>query len=155
MNACISEVKRHEVRRTGKPSSARRHVEYEEFIQILVLVQTHVRLPDTSRALLASVLKAQWHMIARLDDMMKLGCTDLFAHRHFVEECVMLKLKWSKNIREERESAEQFVLGSADENLCCLIGLAVSAEILGSEMANGTVAGDGHFFLVVVGITNV
>ena len=86
MNACISEVLRHEVRKTGKPSSARRQVEYEEFIQILVLVQTNLKLPDVSRALLASVLKAQWHMIARLDDMMKLGCTDLYVHRQFVEE---------------------------------------------------------------------
>ena len=34
----------------------------------LALVQTHLRLPYMSRALLASVLKAQWHLIARLDD---------------------------------------------------------------------------------------
>ena len=71
----------------------------------MVLVQINVKLSGVSRALLASVLKAQWHMIARRDDMMKLGCTDLYGHRQFVEECVMLKLKWSKNIREERESA--------------------------------------------------
>ena len=86
MNACISEVLRHEVRKTRKSSSCRRPVEYEEFLQILVLAQINVKLSGVSRALLASVLKAQWHMIARLDDMMKLGCTDLYVHRQFVEE---------------------------------------------------------------------
>ena len=59
---------RHEVRKTGKSSSTRRPVEYEEFLQRLALVQANLKLPDVSRALLASVLKAQWHLIARLDD---------------------------------------------------------------------------------------
>lgn len=36
---------RHEVRKTGKSSSTRRPVEYEEFLQRLVLVQANLKLP--------------------------------------------------------------------------------------------------------------
>ncbi|ETN12610.1 hypothetical protein PPTG_08711 [Phytophthora nicotianae INRA-310] len=70
INQLIKTVKRFEVRREGVLSSARRPIEYDEFRDLLTFVQNDGK--QTQHYKINSVFTLQWHLIARVDDMMKL-----------------------------------------------------------------------------------
>jgi hypothetical protein len=82
----------------------------------------------------------QWHLIARVDDMMKLRVKDITANLEHPES-ICVQMRWSKNITEERESPRQIVLGSLDERMCVLLNLAVFIELL-----NDPCGGDEFLF---------
>ncbi|KAH9150675.1 hypothetical protein AeRB84_006523 [Aphanomyces euteiches] len=96
---------------------------------------------------LSSILTMQWHLIGRVDDMMKLQfCNFSFNPAHpFTLICQM---RWSKNISEERESPRQILLGSMDERLCVLLNLAVYVELIDSDdperVEHGFLCGNGY-----------
>ncbi|RLN49610.1 hypothetical protein BBJ28_00002631, partial [Nothophytophthora sp. Chile5] len=71
VNKLIKRVKRFEVRREGVSSNARRSIEFDEFINLLSLVRSEEERGGT-RHLVGSALTLQWHIMARIDDMMKL-----------------------------------------------------------------------------------
>jgi len=134
VNEVINKVMRCEVRRQGAPSHVVREIEYEEFIQLIDLIRREATISEAERYRIASAIALQWHLIARIDDMMKLQGRDIFPHQHFTQECIMVQMKWSKNITEERDSAKQFIIGSMEEELCPLVSLAVFAEAAGSAL---------------------
>ena len=69
----IQKVKVHEVRGTGVQSNARRAVEWEEFVNVLVAVQEIYSESKAHSMLMAlSVLTLQWQLIGRIDDIMQL-----------------------------------------------------------------------------------
>jgi hypothetical protein len=79
---------------------------------------------------LASVLTLQWHLIGRIDDMIKLK-VDRVGANHNHPGTGSSKIEWPKNITEEREAAEQILLASHDANLCCILSMGVYSEVLG------------------------
>ena len=48
--------------------------------------------------------------------------------RSDVPQGIMLQLRWSKNIREERHAPTQVIFGSMDPQMCALLHLAVHCE---------------------------
>ena len=127
----IAAVAKFEVRRQGVASQARREIELEEFKQILELLGKDSTLfPEFEKYRVACVLTMQWHMMARIDDMMKLQFQNISTNPHY-PFTLIVQMRWSKNITEEREAPHQIVLGSMDEFLCPLLCLAVYAEMLG------------------------
>ena len=75
VNKVIVEVKKHEVRGTGVPTSARRAVEWQEYIDVLTATrEVFSNRPDAMIRLLA-ILTLQWHFIGRIDDCMQLATT--------------------------------------------------------------------------------
>ena len=129
VNEMIRKVKKFEVRREGVRSSARRPLEFDEFLTLLsVLRNDKKNLWRKYRA--SSALTLQWSLITRVDDIMKMKYQDFFHNiQHpFALSC---RMRWSKNITEERDSPEKIILGSMDVRLCPLLNLAVYLEVYG------------------------
>ena len=66
-------------------------------------------------------------MISRVDDMCHLSFENITNNPSF-PFALCLKLRWSKNIAEERESPQQIILGSMDPRVCVLLNLAGFVE---------------------------
>ncbi|ETO84830.1 hypothetical protein F444_01297 [Phytophthora nicotianae P1976] len=115
VNAVIKKVKRCEVRREGVQPAARRPIEYEEFINLLDQVHSS-NDKGAIKYLVSAVLTLQWHLIARIDDMMtmKFDSFSCSIHHPGTLHC---QLRWSKNISEERDAPEQIVLGSMNHRV--------------------------------------
>ena len=82
-------------------------------------------------------------MIGRVDDMLQLKTSDFYANTNF-DFSLSSKLKWSKNIIEERESPEQIILASSDSLVCPFLNLAIYLETAfpSSQGRSGKLYGD-------------
>jgi hypothetical protein len=91
-------VKKEELWKTGKKSSARRPLGHREFKQSLAILE---RDPDPIKRFLAPcVSKVQYNLIARLDDAMELEFEDIKPTLHF-PFLLLVHMCWSKNVNEE------------------------------------------------------
>jgi hypothetical protein len=125
VNAVIREVKLAEVRRLGRPSSAKRDLTRSEYRMILRMLETGMPLDHLGKY--QSMLKLQFHIIGRADDISNLETDDIRAHGRF-PFCGQLKVSWSKNVMDERSCPDQILIGSFDSDFCVLIGLAIWLE---------------------------
>ncbi len=132
VNNVIKRVMKHEVRKQGVKSQARRPIEFAEFVKILTIIRTNQHYKTLDRYRLASILTMQWQLIARVDDMMKLQHAN-FSFNPVHVFSLICKMSWSKNITEERESPRQILLASLDERLCVLLNFAVYLEAEGLD----------------------
>ena len=154
VNALISAIKVHEVRRQGVPSQARRPFSYDEFLKLLAVADA-ITNNEAKSCRFRAMCTLQWQLIGRVDDMQKVqvsifvlrACFCMFSLTMFGFACltllfqvsnigfdedapqgIVVQLSWSKNIREERSPPSQIVFGSGDEHLCTLIHLATHLE---------------------------
>ena len=126
VNKLIYLVKRLEVRHEGSESNARRPIEYQEFLELLTLNGNETGGKSVT-LMVGSVLTLQWHLIARIDDMMKLKFENIsinVQHPH----TLLCQMRWSKNISDERDAPEQIIVGSMDPRVCPLLNLAIYLE---------------------------
>ncbi|KAG2759892.1 hypothetical protein Pcac1_g28134 [Phytophthora cactorum] len=90
--------------------------------------------------MVGSVLSLQWHIMARIDDMMKLQFGNFSPNMEYAST-LLFQMRWSKNIQEERDAPEQIVVGSMDPKMCALLNLAVyiesSTNVTSSEVLCG------------------
>ncbi|ETN00948.1 hypothetical protein PPTG_17274 [Phytophthora nicotianae INRA-310] len=142
VNAVIKKVKRCEVRGEGVQSAARRPIEYEEFINLLDQVHSS-NDKGAIKYLVSAVLTLQWHLIARIDDMMKMKFDSFSCSIHH-PGTLNCQLRWSKNISEERDAPEQIVLGSMNPRVCVLLNLAVHVETTDSIAVSPYVFGNAQ-----------
>ena len=126
VNDLIKRVKKHEVRKEGKASSARRAMELSEFQELVKrcrkMPQNHV-----GRYTGAAYFLFQFHMIAIIDDVEHFRCEDITANIEY-SHTLKSKMRWSKNVLEERESPDQIIMGSMDPRFCVLLGLTLHLE---------------------------
>ena len=137
--AVIKKVVKFEVRNQGRECQTRREITYDEYLQILNILR-HSTIPvlcsnKMERYRMSSILTLQWHIIARIDDMMKIQFRNITASTVY-KNILMIQIRWSKNITEERDAPTQFILGSMDEHLCPLLNLAVYLECMGNRDGN-------------------
>lgn len=126
VNKLIKRVKRFEVRGEGAEPRARRAVEFEEFQNLLLLARGQWGR-DKSAYIVSSVLALQWHICARIDDMMKLQFSNFSPNTQY-PSTLLMQMRWSKNIHDERDAPEQIVVGSMDPKMCALLNLAIYIE---------------------------
>ena len=69
----------------------------------------------------------QFHMIARLDDVYRFRRADLTPNIEF-PFALKSKMRWSKNVLEERDSPDQIILGAMDPSFCPILALALHLE---------------------------
>ena len=122
----IKSIKRLEVRRQGKPSAARRPMEMEEMRQLVDLAMASDR--NQTKYYFLSYLKYQFHLMARNDCTAHLDVDGIMGnpqHRY----TLLTKLRWSKNINEEREAPEQIMIGADNWKFCVILGLAIHFEL--------------------------
>ena len=69
----------------------------------------------------------QYSLIGRNDDICHFEATDPKGHPIY-NFALMTKVRWSKNIAEERGCPDQILLGSMDHSMCLLISLSIYPE---------------------------
>ena len=125
VNDLIKAVKRKETRKQGRKSKADRAVEPSEFEQVISLLEGTQDYDKRYR--FPAMIKTQFHFIARGDDISHMK-------KENVEACaehpwtLTAKLRWSKNVTEERDCPKQIILGAADPQYCVLLALAIFEE---------------------------
>jgi hypothetical protein len=127
VNSLIKRVLKEQVRKTGKASSARRAIVHGEFQNSLTILERPEN-DNIRRFLVPCIIKMQYNMVARLDDVCELEMEDLKPNEQFTFS-LMVKMCWSKNIHEERDAPEQILLGAMDRRYCILLALAVYLEV--------------------------
>lgn len=147
VNEMISRVKKSEVRKQGAESQARRELTFEEFLEVLDIVRHDDTMGELLKYKLGSLLTWQWSMVGRIDDMMRLQFSNFSANNQY-PFCGMNRMTWSKNIMEERDTANQIVFGSGDERMCALLNLAVYLEVYSKHNGiNDDIAPFGNNFV--------
>ena len=81
------------------------------------------------------ILKFQVHLIARVDDAAHVLMSELWAHGLF-DYALRVHLRWTKNCLEERDTPEQIILGSSDQDFCVLTLFSIHLQYL-LEFLNG------------------
>ena len=127
VNDVIKEVKRAKVRKQGVPSRAKRDLKRQEFRKTLRMLEA--RRGDFDWKLkFPSMLKLQFHIIGRADDICNVETMDLRSHNRFRDFALLTAVSWSKNVMEERECPDQILLGANDVDFCVLLALACYLE---------------------------
>jgi len=106
VNDLIKKIERHEVRGTGIATAARRPIEWEEYIMLLIAARHVFSNREKAMYMILAVMSLQWHFIGRIDDILSLVTTTIQVNlRH--PFCLQLKMRKSKNIRSERDMPTQ------------------------------------------------
>ena len=142
VNNVIKAIKKLEVRKQGKKSNAKRDLKRPEFRKSLRLLESTVSKQQCLRT--SGMLKVQFHIIGRADDISNLETCDLRQHDKFKAFCLQTKVSWSKNVLEERTCPDQILLGSMDSDFCVLLGLGCYLE---SRFSSFQQAPNGRRFL--------
>jgi len=137
LNDFIKVVKKKEVRKEGKASQAKRPMHISEYTQLI----DKIRNGDLQKKYsLAAYFIFQFHMIARIDDVMNFAQEDLTPNLEY-DFTLKSKMSWSKNITSEERANEQIILGAADPKFCTILALAVHLEI---AIGNGELEQEGR-----------
>ena len=112
VNELIKAIKKEEVRKQGKPSSARRALTHQEFIRILETLKGEDQ-DDCHRHGLPGLLVTQCNLIARIEDTCQFLAENL-TDTHEFDFALRSKLNWSKNVHEEREAPNQILVGAME-----------------------------------------
>lgn len=112
INDLIKAVRKKEVRRQGVPSHARRPMERDEFQQILTACHECEDEDDPMKYWLATYVKYQYHMIARVDDVAHVSAEQGLMPNFQYPFTLKTRLRWPKNVQEERDAPEQIVIAS-------------------------------------------
>ena len=132
VNELVKLIEKHEVRGTGIATVARRAIEWDEYIMLLIAARQVFSQREKIVHLMLAVMTLQWHLIGRIDDVMELVTTTIQKNlRH--PFCLQLKMRKSKNIRSERDMPTQIIFGSMDPLVCPLMNLAVYVEKFGTR----------------------
>jgi hypothetical protein len=134
VNELIKDVQQYEVRAQGVPSQARRDITVDEYREIINITKQHTDFGLTVR--LPCMTKFQIHLIARVDDTTHIFANELKIHPKF-PFALSVKLRWTKNCREERHAPPQIILGAMDSSFCVLSSLAIYLQYV-LEFANAS-----------------
>ena len=125
VNEVINKVKKMEVRRQGKSSQARRALTIEEFKFMISMMR---KSEDPMKKIAVPALCSfQFHLIARIDDTCQFMLNELRAHDLF-PFALRGRMRWSKNVLEERHCPSQIILGSNDTDFCVLLNVGLYLE---------------------------
>jgi hypothetical protein len=89
----------------------------------------HSRIP--------TMLKLQFHIIGRADDISNLETVDLRSHDKFPSFALQLAVSWSKNVLDERDCPDQILLGAMDTDFCVLLALGTYLETFLTKRPGG------------------
>jgi len=104
VNDLINEIKKFEVRGKGCQSSAKRPIREVEFRKTLELLRAQPSFDCKHKH--PFLFTWQHHLIGRLDDCANFEVSDPRGHPEFDFAC-KTKVKWSKNVMEERRCPDQ------------------------------------------------
>ena len=126
INELIKRVKKKEVRRQGKESTARRPMDSAEYC----LTHQQFRLQESiiRKYGIPAFDAVQFSLISRVDDTSQLIVDHFKRHDRFPDKCLKTKLNWSKNVLEEREAPWQCLIGAMDPKYCVFLNVSLFLE---------------------------
>ena len=127
VNNLINKVKKMEVRKQGKDSQARRPLTIDEFKYTVRKLKDGD--DDVWRYALPALCSFQFHLIARIDDTCQFMMNELVVHDLF-PFALRGRMRWSKNVLEERHCPSQIILGSNDPDFCVLLNIGIYLEYM-------------------------
>ena len=118
-----------EVRRIRKSSNAKRPLSMAQFRAALNIFERKADFNNRFRY--TTMMKFQYHLIARCDDMGNFLIRDVHGHSNprFSSFALETRVYWSKNVAEERDCPDQILLGCDDVDYCILLALGLYLEI--------------------------
>ena len=125
VNNLLREVKQFEVRGEGVGDQSMRPINEREFRMTIELFRT--QNDWTTKWKYPAMALWQYHLIGRIDDVVHFKLDDLKGHALF-QFALQTKVRWSKNVMEERTCPDQILLGSMDPTFCILATLGVYLE---------------------------
>jgi hypothetical protein len=125
VNKLIGIVKVHEARREGAPSHVKRPLTSQEFLLMSSKLQNHADWVMSIKYRTMNLY--QFHLIGRADDTCHFEMRDPRGHTVYTF-ALQTRVRWSKNVRDERTCPDQIILGANDPRWCILIHLAVYLE---------------------------
>ncbi len=123
----IKNLKKREVRGMGVPPSARRAVDWDEFMCLLVGTCLVFPSHDVMLPMLAG-LTLQWQIIGRIDDVIQLAMSTILKNSRY-PFTLHIKMCVSTNIVCENQSPMQMLFGGMDPLVCPLLNLAVYLKV--------------------------
>lgn len=125
VNNVIAIVAKHECNGRGVITQAKRGITPNEFRKVLDL--QHLKGTFQCRYRYTTMMKLQYHLIGRCDDMAHFKLSDIRCHKdlRFRDFSLQVKMKWGKTIRDERKCPDQILLGAMDSDYCIILALAV------------------------------
>ena len=127
VNDVLRRVKQQQVRKEGKASQAKRDMKRPEYRKTMQLLYARNNLSLMEKIHYSTMMKFQFHIIGRNDDICHLETRDLSSHDRF-DFALRTKVSWSKNVMEERDCPDQIMLGANDTDFCVLLALAIYLE---------------------------
>lgn len=125
VNDMLREVKKFEVRGEGVGDCSMRPITEQEFRMTIHLFRAqHDWITSWKYSTMALW---QYHLIGRIDDVVHFKISDPRSHDRF-DFAVQTKVRWSKNVMEERCCPDQILLGAMDPLFCILANLGLYLE---------------------------
>lgn len=125
VNDMIKEAKKFKVRGEGAPSHAKRPLKQDEFRKTIDLFRAQPDFKHKRKCPMMAVW--QCNLIERVDDVANFKVNDPRGHGD-CDFALKTKVRWSKNIMEERQCLPQISLGAMDPVFCVILNLAIHLE---------------------------
>jgi len=125
VNNLLKEVKQFEVRGEGVGDQSMRPVSEQEFRKTIQLFRSQKDWITSWKFPTMAVW--QYHLIGRIDDVVHFKTDDLKSHERF-DFAMQTRVRWSKNVMEERACPDQILLGSMDPVFCIFSNLGLYLE---------------------------
>jgi len=139
VNKVIAAIRQKECNRNGKASQATRELEEDEFRVCQRILHS---LKDFMKGTLkVCMMVLQFHIVARGADVSQLFIHQLEPHP-LHDFALQLCVRWSKNVRDERDCPPQIIMGAMDPEFCAMVNLSVYLE----EFIHRGHAAAGTFF---------
>jgi hypothetical protein len=126
VNDCVNTVHKLEYRKQGRPYCAKRDMKHEEYHNTMQMLDMRDNFEIHSKC--PSMLKFQFHIIARTGVITNLKTENLRSHAKFGMFVLQTKVSWIKNVMEERACLDHILIGAADTYFCMLLSLACYIE---------------------------
>jgi hypothetical protein len=125
VSGVISDVLKSEVRRQGVPSKAKRPLRELEFRKTNEMLRKQVDW--VRRYKYPAMTLWQYHLIGRVDDTAHFEVSDPRGHDLY-DFSLKTRVRWSKNVMDERSCPDQILLGAYDDEFCIFIMLSIYLE---------------------------
>ena len=125
VNDLVKGVRKMETRKQGKKSRADRAMEPSEFEQSISLLEGTQNYDARYRY--TAMLKTQFHFIARGDDIAHMKKENIEQSAVY-PWTITGRLRWSKNVLDERDCPKQIILGADDPRYCVPLALSIFEE---------------------------
>ena len=121
----INDVLKAEARQRGKETQTKRPLKVKEFEKTFEIFQKSNNWAD--QILYPTMCLWQYTLIGRNDDVCHFKVNNPKGYPSF-DFALMTKVRWSKNVSEERNCPDQILLGAMNDTYCILIMLSIYLE---------------------------